>query len=117
MLIGMVRSSGIRSSGHLHCETRHVTHSFGFGESKKHPQHPTILAREACEAEVTSWNILNLDSTLSVAKKMAAATMPTLQTPLTQLLGIQHPIMLAGMNGVSHSDLAAAVSNAGRCLL
>jgi len=36
-----------------------------------------------------------------------------LQTPLTQLLGIQHPIMLAGMNGVSHSDLAAAVSNAG----
>ena len=50
-------------------------------------------------------------------KKMAAATMPTLQTPLTQLLGIQHPIMLAGMNGVSHSDLAAAVSNAGRCLL
>lgn len=36
-----------------------------------------------------------------------------LQTPLTRLLGIQHPIMLAGMNGVSHSDLAAAVSNAG----
>lgn len=36
-----------------------------------------------------------------------------LSTPLTQLLGIQHPIMLAGMNGVSHSDLAAAVSNAG----
>lgn len=48
--------------------------------------------------------------------KMAAATIPTLQTPLTQLLGIQHPIMLAGMNGVSHSDLAAAVSNAGRFL-
>ncbi|OLP84461.1 putative monooxygenase [Symbiodinium microadriaticum] len=36
-----------------------------------------------------------------------------LQTPLTDLLGIKHPIMLAGMNGVSHSDLAAAVSNAG----
>ena len=41
-------------------------------------------------------------------------TMAGLQTPLTQLLGIQHPIMLAGMNGVSHSDLAAAVSNAGQ---
>ena len=37
-----------------------------------------------------------------------------LQTPLTDLLGIKHPIMLAGMNGVSHSDLAAAVSNAGQ---
>lgn len=34
-------------------------------------------------------------------------------TPLTELLGIQHPVMLAGMNGVSHSELAAAVSNAG----
>jgi len=32
---------------------------------------------------------------------------------LTQVLGIKYPIMLAGMNGVSHSDLAAAVSNAG----
>eukprot|EP00931_Biecheleriopsis_adriatica_P090735 TRINITY_DN64669_c0_g1_i1.p1 TRINITY_DN64669_c0_g1~~TRINITY_DN64669_c0_g1_i1.p1 ORF type:complete len:354 (+),score=75.36 TRINITY_DN64669_c0_g1_i1:32-1093(+) len=36
-----------------------------------------------------------------------------IKTPLTELLGIQHPVMLAGMNGVSHSDLAAAVSNAG----
>lgn len=36
-----------------------------------------------------------------------------IETPLTKLLGIPHPIMLAGMNGVSHSDLAAAVSNAG----
>jgi NAD(P)H-dependent flavin oxidoreductase YrpB (nitropropane dioxygenase family) len=39
--------------------------------------------------------------------------MATIETPLTKLLGIKHPIMLAGMNGVSHSDLAAAVSNAG----
>lgn len=37
----------------------------------------------------------------------------TIETELTRMLGIQHPIMLAGMNGVSHSDLAAAVSNAG----
>jgi len=37
----------------------------------------------------------------------------TIRTPLTELLGMQYPIMLAGMNGVSHSDLAAAVSNAG----
>jgi len=39
--------------------------------------------------------------------------MTTISTPLTELLGITRPIMLAGMNGVSHSELAAAVSNAG----
>ncbi|KAI2622133.1 2-nitropropane dioxygenase-like protein [Hypomontagnella submonticulosa] len=34
-------------------------------------------------------------------------------TPLTKLLGIQHPIILAGMARVSGGALAAAVSNAG----
>ncbi|KAI1496771.1 2-nitropropane dioxygenase [Biscogniauxia marginata] len=34
-------------------------------------------------------------------------------TPLTQLLGISHPIILAGMARVSGGALAAAVSNAG----
>lgn len=37
----------------------------------------------------------------------------TIHTPLTKLLGLKNPVMLAGMNGVSHSDLAAAISNAG----
>eukprot|EP00443_Scrippsiella_acuminata_P030234 CAMPEP_0115307778 /NCGR_PEP_ID=MMETSP0270-20121206/73327_1 /TAXON_ID=71861 /ORGANISM="Scrippsiella trochoidea, Strain CCMP3099" /LENGTH=378 /DNA_ID=CAMNT_0002726253 /DNA_START=62 /DNA_END=1196 /DNA_ORIENTATION=- len=37
----------------------------------------------------------------------------TIRTPLTELLGMKYPVMLAGMNGVSQSDLAAAVSNAG----
>lgn len=37
----------------------------------------------------------------------------TLRTPLCDLLDIQHPIMLAGMGGVSYAELAAAVSNAG----
>ena len=36
-----------------------------------------------------------------------------MKTRLTQLLGIVHPIMLAGMGGVSYSALAAAVSEAG----
>jgi enoyl-[acyl-carrier protein] reductase II len=35
------------------------------------------------------------------------------RTRLTELLGIEHPVMLAGMGGVSYSALAAAVSNAG----
>mmetsp|Transcript_37388 Transcript_37388/g.106811 ORF Transcript_37388/g.106811 Transcript_37388/m.106811 type:complete len:345 (-) Transcript_37388:81-1115(-) len=39
--------------------------------------------------------------------------METLRTPLTDLLGIRYPIMLAGMGSVSGHDLVAAVSNAG----
>jgi enoyl-[acyl-carrier protein] reductase II len=37
----------------------------------------------------------------------------TLHTPLCDLLKVEHPIMLAGMGGVSYADLVAAVSNAG----
>src|SRR5438046_1637996 len=37
----------------------------------------------------------------------------TMQTRLTELLGIEHPVMLAGMGGVSYSSLCAAVSEAG----
>ena len=36
-----------------------------------------------------------------------------MQTRLTELLGIEHPVMLAGMGGVSYSALVAAVSGAG----
>ncbi|KAL1960732.1 hypothetical protein VTO42DRAFT_6562 [Malbranchea cinnamomea] len=36
-----------------------------------------------------------------------------IKTPLTELLGINHPIMLAGMARTSSGALAAAVSNAG----
>ncbi|OYX93558.1 MAG: 2-nitropropane dioxygenase, partial [Caulobacter sp. 35-67-4] len=36
-----------------------------------------------------------------------------LHTPLCDLLAIEHPILLAGMGGVSYAPLAAAVSNAG----
>jgi enoyl-[acyl-carrier protein] reductase II len=36
-----------------------------------------------------------------------------MKTKLTELLKIEHPIMLAGMGGVSYSQLTAAVSNAG----
>ncbi len=37
----------------------------------------------------------------------------SLRTPLCDLLQIEHPILLAGMGGVSYGELAAAVSNAG----
>ncbi|KAJ1326817.1 nitronate monooxygenase [Microdochium nivale] len=36
-----------------------------------------------------------------------------LSTPLTRLLGMQHPVMLAGMDQVAGPELAAAVTNAG----
>ncbi|KAI4601808.1 hypothetical protein KJ359_010672 [Pestalotiopsis sp. 9143b] len=38
---------------------------------------------------------------------------PSIKTPATELLGIKHPVVLAGMNGTSSPRLAAAVTNAG----
>lgn len=38
---------------------------------------------------------------------------PALNTPLSKLLGIKYPVMLAGMARTSGGLLAAAVSNAG----
>lgn len=52
-----------------------------------------------------------------IAKRKAAKASSNmaapLTTPLTQLLGIKHPVILAGMAHVSGGPLAAAVSNAG----
>ncbi|KAF3021137.1 hypothetical protein E8E14_013763 [Neopestalotiopsis sp. 37M] len=42
-----------------------------------------------------------------------SAYAPKIKTPVTELLGIKHPIVLAGMNGTSSPRLAAAVTNAG----
>lgn len=36
-----------------------------------------------------------------------------MRTRLTEMLGIEHPVMLAGMGGVSYHELVAAVSDAG----
>lgn len=36
-----------------------------------------------------------------------------ISTRLTEMLGIEHPVMLAGMGGVSYNRLVAAVSEAG----
>jgi enoyl-[acyl-carrier protein] reductase II len=37
----------------------------------------------------------------------------SVRTPICDLLGIEHPILLAGMGGVAFAELCAAVSNAG----
>lgn len=39
--------------------------------------------------------------------------MSTITTPITELFGIKHPILLAGMNVAAGPELAAAVTNAG----
>jgi len=41
------------------------------------------------------------------------AATPQLSTPITDLLGIRHPVILAGMNVAAGPDLVAAVTNAG----
>jgi NAD(P)H-dependent flavin oxidoreductase YrpB (nitropropane dioxygenase family) len=40
-------------------------------------------------------------------------SLPTLSTPITELFGIQHPVILAGMNVAAGPELAAAVTNCG----
>merc|ERR1719386_618926 len=42
-----------------------------------------------------------------------AAMAEQLKTPLTEMLGIRYPVMLAGMNAVATAELVAAVTNAG----
>src|SRR5882757_1365153 len=37
----------------------------------------------------------------------------TIRTPICEMLGIQYPILLAGMGGVSYAEVCAAVSEAG----
>jgi NAD(P)H-dependent flavin oxidoreductase YrpB (nitropropane dioxygenase family) len=39
--------------------------------------------------------------------------MSIIKTPITDLFGIKHPIILAGMNVAAGPELAAAVTNAG----
>ena len=39
--------------------------------------------------------------------------MAVIQTPITKMFGIKHPILLAGMNVAAGPELAAAVTNAG----
>ncbi len=45
--------------------------------------------------------------------RRAVITVTTMRTRLTELLDIEHPVMLAGMGGVSYHELVAAVSEAG----
>src|SRR5881394_1676323 len=52
-------------------------------------------------------------SGMRVPRVLRVTSQVMLRTPICDLLGIEHPIMLAGMGGVSMAPLVAAVSNAG----
>lgn len=49
-------------------------------------------------------------SVAAVTSRMAS---PKITTPITELFGVQHPVILAGMNVAAGPELAAAVTNAG----
>ena len=51
--------------------------------------------------------------TVNAKPELATATGGTVRTRLTDALEIEHPVMLAGMGGVSYHQLVAAVSEAG----
>src|SRR5436309_7189699 len=51
--------------------------------------------------------------TVTAKPELATATGGTVRTRLTDALEIEHPVMLAGMGGVSYHKLVAAVSQAG----
>ena len=55
----------------------------------------------------------SIGSTSAGPDRGAGVPSAGMRTRLTELLDIEHPIMLAGMGGVSYHRLVAAVSEAG----
>ena len=53
--------------------------------------------------------------TTTYAHTSTITTTTTMQTRITRLFGIQHPIILPGMSWISKPKLVAAVSQAGGC--
>lgn len=75
-------------------------------------------AREPYNDQVKKYEARISQKTTSKAQKSSSGVdksglKMTVSTQLTKDLGIQHPIMLAGMGQTSGAPLAAAVSNAG----
>jgi len=60
------------------------------------------LAREPAAAELRRFSCADLRGLPSM-----------IRTPVTEMLGVEHPVILAGMGGAAGPDLVAAVTNAG----
>ena len=69
----------------------------------------TETARKIYGASATDLDIYDSQSDLFQQRKKLV----NLTTPLCDLLGVEHPVMLAGMGGVSYAEVCAAVSEAG----
>jgi enoyl-[acyl-carrier protein] reductase II len=84
-------------------EDRHATETFAarFSRVDRHQSEQRITRRDSARAVALSWPSLGCGGG------------GTMKTRLTELLKIEHPVMLAGMGGVAYSALVAAVSNAG----
>jgi NAD(P)H-dependent flavin oxidoreductase YrpB (nitropropane dioxygenase family) len=96
------------------CKPRHVSPLQPLSASLDHCT-PAHSRRETLYINVEDdvvGTYLNPFKSISRKHKHVMA-MPTLTTPLTTLLGIKYPILLAGMARTSSGPLAAAVSNAG----
>jgi len=60
---------------------------------------------------VKAWFRISFENASFFSPQLREAHM--IKTKMTEAFGIQHPIMLAGMNWISTPKLVAAVSNAG----
>ncbi|KAJ7240032.1 hypothetical protein C8J57DRAFT_1727205 [Mycena rebaudengoi] len=89
------------------------------------PTGPWNILEPTSGAALTAWSqdpaqVVNSGApiTLEVAnpkdtRQQFWFTSSVISTPITELFGIKHPILLAGMNVAAGPELAAAVSNAG----
>lgn len=84
------------------------------------PKTPDLIDIIQQQTHLSLLSLLNLTNKLLFFPHLHKSTTtqtkmhpPPLSTPLTSLLGIRHPIMLAGMDQVAGAELAAAVTNAG----
>lgn len=74
------------------------------------------LTTSNCKINILQNHSFSPSHSFPLIESVPGSTMSTtasLQTPLTALLGIRHPILLAGMARTSGGPLAAAVSNTG----
>src|SRR5207302_10269240 len=74
---------------------------------------PPAAGQHRQDAGSFPWHGLSSRATAWVVKGISAVADRALRTPICDLFGIEYPIILAGMGGVSMAPLVAAVSNAG----
>src|ERR1700693_3966159 len=118
MIASAVSSTSPRPTRKANCRLR----SFSMVDSRM-PRVPSLQVTEAMQHSAIVWLSLLVKAVAELkvhAKKEAVgdsslfnAETKLMKTRITELLGIEHPIVQAGMHHVGYAELAAAVSNAG----